>query len=71
MVELRTVKQFREFLENFSDDCEVKVNIDGIPMGIAEYGWSDKYGDSNVTVEQSMKQATMLDLYVEPNHESE
>ena len=71
MVELRTVKQFREFLENFSDDCEVKVNIDGIPMGIVEYGWRDNYGDSNVTVEESMKQATMLDLYVEPNHESE
>ncbi len=71
MVELRTVKQLREFLENFSDDCEVKVNIDGIPTGIAEYGWSDNGGDSCDPVEVSMRKATMLDLYVEPNHESE
>lgn len=69
MVELRTVKQFREFLENFSDDCEVKVNIDGIPTGISEYGWDS--GDNCDPVELSMKKATVLDLYVEPNHESE
>ena len=69
MVELRTVKQVREFLGNFSDDCEVKVNIDGLPREISEYGWDSP--DSNDSVEVSMKKAAELDLYVQPNHETE
>ena len=73
MQELRTVKQLKEFLGNFSDDCKVMINIDGLPMPIAEYGWSDDCGDREEaeTVECSMKRATMLDLYVQPDHETE
>lgn len=70
MVELRTVKQFREFLKDFSDDCRVMVNVNGIPMEISDYGW-DAADDTPGFVESSMRKATMLDLYVEPNHETE
>ena len=73
MKELLTVKQVREFLDLFDDDCKVMINVDGLPMPIAEYGWSDEGGDraESVSVEYSMKQATTLSLYPQPSHESE
>ena len=67
MKELLTVKQVKEFLDNFDDNCKVMINVDGIPMPIQDYGWSGNDDDR----EDSMKQATSLSLYPVPTHESE
>ncbi len=73
MKELLTVKQVKEFLDNFDDNCKVMINVDGIPMPIQEYGWSGDGDDreDSTSVEYSMKQATSLSLYPVPTHESE
>lgn len=73
MKELLTVKQVKEFLDNFDDNCKVMINVDGIPMPIQEYGWSGNDNDREdyTSVEYSMKRATSLSLYPVPSHESE
>lgn len=73
MKELKTVKQLREFLSNFRDDCEVGINISGTVHEIEGYGWVyGNGGDCDVkgmTVEQSMLGATELNLEVNCTHE--
>lgn len=72
MVELKTVKQVKDFLSNFNDDCEVKINVNGTVHNIEGYGWIDG-GDCDVkgmTVEQSMLGATELHLEVNCTSES-
>lgn len=72
MIELRTVKQLKEFLEFFNDDCELGIIVNGLKSQIDDYSWSDGSGDSSactVSVEQSMYRATELNFY--PSNESE
>jgi len=75
MVGLKTVKQVKDFLSNFNDDCKVKINVNGTLHNIEEYGWI--YGDggdcdmSGITIEQRMAGATKLILEVNCTHEKE
>lgn len=73
MVELKTVKQVKDFLSNFNDDCKVKVNINNTVYEIDEYGWvygdGGDYDTSGLTIEQNMAGATELYLEVNCTHE--
>lgn len=73
MQELRTVKQLRDFLSNFSDECKIGINIDGTVHDIEGYGWmygnGGDYDMSGITVEQDMLGATELHLEVNCTHE--
>ena len=73
MQELKTVKQLREFLSNFSDDCMVGINVSNIVHEIEGYGWvygnGGDYDVKDMTVEQLMLGATELHLEVDCTHE--
>jgi len=72
MKELKTVKQLKEFLEDFSDDCKVYVVVDALQHPIVEYGWSSGGEDEpGTSVEVSMKLATELDLFISNEREHE
>ena len=71
MKELSTVKQLKEFLDGFSDNCEVNIVINGLPHKIAEYGWSSGGEEEpGTSVELSMRHATELDFFVEKTSEN-
>lgn len=75
MVKLKTVKQVKDFLSNFNDNCEVKINVNGTVHNIEGYGWI--YGDggdcdmSGITIEQRMAGANELHLEVNCTHEKQ